>query len=506
MALPSEHISPRPAHDRVDLLLPLIVLAWTSTAVPVELRPFDWSLLTWQADPWDVFFNVVGFIPLGLALTRWGLLRGVGIAALLSGGAEISQFFMMHRHPSVPDWALNTAGAAIGLLAGLAWRIDRLTVVASARTAGLSLLGALVLVGYIGWSNWDKLWQREGSLIVSGRGAISPGCLEAYWTFDEGPAGSVFDESGSGHHGVVWGAARDEGIHGLAMSFVGDYSHIDFGSPVALRLMGSLTICAWIKAASFPDVDTAIVSSHVPGYQLDTTTDTGPRTIGFKLIDPCDNLMIRYGATALTTGAWYHLAGVYDADAQTLDVYLNGQLDNGEFLGKVAWAQHASEQPIYIGWRPDTGNSPFAGLIDDVAIYSRALTAAEIQSTMSGVSSSGQSLTPLKLTTADEILALRKKGRRDECHRSTRLGDSAWPGLAASLGTMAALFCAGLWPRRTSLMVGAGLAAGLFMLPAAVMILPRYDLWMIPLLAALGGAAVAVSIAPAGAQLNASRH
>jgi hypothetical protein len=56
------------------------------------------------------------------------------------------------------------------------------------------------------------------------------------------------------------------------------------------------------------------------GYQLDTTIDQGPRTIGFKLSDACGHLMARYGATPLALHTWYHVAGVYDAAAQTLDV------------------------------------------------------------------------------------------------------------------------------------------------------------------------------------------
>ena len=69
--------------------------------------------------------------------------------------------------------------------------------------------------------------------------------------------------------------------------------------------------------------------------------DTGPRTIGFKLDGPCGNFMARYGATALVPDTWYHVAGVYDADTRTLDVYLNGHIDNGPLIGPVdrcAWA------------------------------------------------------------------------------------------------------------------------------------------------------------------------
>ena len=44
--------------------------------------------------------------------------------------------------------------------------------------------------------------------------------------------------------------------------------------------------------------------------------------------------MFRYGATTLQPNTWYHIAGVYNAANQTLDVYLNGVLDNGQLSAR----------------------------------------------------------------------------------------------------------------------------------------------------------------------------
>ena len=114
---------------------------------------------------------------------------------------------------------------------------------------------------------------------------------------------------------------------------------VDLGNPTALQLTGSMTISAWINSAGYPGDDAAIVSKRTgprSGYQLDTTVDKGPRTIGFKLTSSTGGQMFRYGATSLQTGTWYHVAGVYDATAKTLHVYLNGQLDDGPLQGTVA--------------------------------------------------------------------------------------------------------------------------------------------------------------------------
>jgi hypothetical protein len=80
---------------------------------------------------------------------------------------------------------------------------------------------------------------------------------------------------------------------------------------------------------------------------------------------------------------WYHVAGVYNATAQTLTVYLNGQPDNGTLVGTVTTTQRGSTLSVAIGRKAADTGFEFKGRIDDVRIYNRALTLAEIQADMS---------------------------------------------------------------------------------------------------------------------------
>ena len=121
---------------------------------------------------------------------------------------------------------------------------------------------------------------------------------------------------------------------------------------------------------------------HV-GYQLDTTIDRGPRTVGFKISDAAGNTVARYGATTLGTNTWYHVAGVYDATNRTMQVYVNGELDNGALVGTIPASQPSSTPNVNIGQRPGApGNYNFAGVLDDVRIYNRALSLNEIKADM----------------------------------------------------------------------------------------------------------------------------
>jgi len=74
------------------------------------------------------------------------------------------------------------------------------------------------------------------------------------------------------------------------------------------------------------------------------------------------------------------VAGVYNATARTLDIYVNGVLDDGTLLGTVPSSQVNTNVNVNIGRR--TGGFYFNGLIDEVRIYNRALTASEIQTDM----------------------------------------------------------------------------------------------------------------------------
>ena len=110
-----------------------------------------------------------------------------------------------------------------------------------------------------------------------------------------------------------------------------------------------------------------VVALRNGGFQLDATVDTGSRTIGFKLTNSSSGDMIRYGATTLQPNTWYYITGVYDAAAQTLHVYLNGQLDDGQLVGTVTATQQTSSLDVEIGQRPgNPGTFEFNGRIDEV--------------------------------------------------------------------------------------------------------------------------------------------
>ncbi len=235
----------------------------------------------------------------------------------------------------------------------------------------------------------DGAGNLSGYSSVASATTLSAGEVQGRvgaYAFDEGAGTTAADSSGNNNTGTLNGATwTTAGKIGNALFFNGTSAYVDLGNAVTLQLTGSMTLSAWINSAAFPGNDAVIVSKKASGelgYQLDTTVDTGPRTIRIKFTDATGSVTSRYGATVLQLNQWYHVAGVYDAQAQTLNAYLNGVLDNGTLLGTVTSTQLNSPLNVNIGRRPGASGYEFNGTIDEVRIYNRALSQAEIQADM----------------------------------------------------------------------------------------------------------------------------
>jgi len=468
----------RPA-EGISLKWPVIVLVLAAAAIPIELRPWGIAPLDFGVEVVDVLENIAGFIPVGIVLAELGFLRAVGAASLLSTFAEICQFVMAHRDPSAIDVVSNVIGAILGAAISKRWGIQSPVLKINRRIGLAAAVLAFAVAGGV--------WATSGK-APSARGVRLPGTLEANWKFDEDSGRIALDSSGHDLHGKFKNEPkRTGGVLGGAVSFDGKKDYIDFGQSSALRLVRSMTISAWINSTAFPNDDAAIVSQRHRdfGYQLDATIDGGPRTIGFKLTNACGDPMERYGATPLVLGTWYHVAGVYDADAHTLDVYLNGQLDNGSLLGTVTGEQHSSRSAVYVGRGSDSGFE-FAGSIDNVHIYSFALTKAEIAADMRGGAIDRTAVQHVADPGYQEV-SCRILSDQEDARRI--------PAAAAMVGVLVAVACFGLWPSAGALLcLTVSFAAGLALLPATSSNLPLLGLWMMPLLSLAGAASVAGSV------------
>ena len=207
--------------------------------------------------------------------------------------------------------------------------------------------------------------------------------MVAAYNFNEGSGPNITDASGNGITGSIQGATwTTGGRYGNALSFNGSTDYVDLGNPTLLQITGSTTWSAWVKAAANPADDGQIIakSDASTGWQLKTSPDTGPQTFAVAVSGAVGSRVQRYSTTVRSLNVWYHVAGVYNATAGTLDIYVNGVRDNGVLSGTVPASQVNSTVNVNIGRR--SGGLNFNGIIDDVRIYNRALSQQEIQTDM----------------------------------------------------------------------------------------------------------------------------
>lgn len=227
-----------------------------------------------------------------------------------------------------------------------------------------------------------------GSLPVSDR-ANCPRGMVAYWTFDAASGDTVYDVFG-GNNGKTFGPYRaEDGKVGSAMDFAG-HDYIEIKDRPALRLDKAFTVEAWIKYRSidYSNSGSRIFSKWFAGYQfMIGGHDNHNSNLAAYIYRTGKEPWIR-GNQPLTAGEWHHIAITYDGSAAVF--YINGHMDKEiGTSGNIV----TSEATAYIGWDPEavTGyHSPIDGLLDELAVYGRALEPAEIAAHYdSGLAGSG---------------------------------------------------------------------------------------------------------------------
>ena len=213
-----------------------------------------------------------------------------------------------------------------------------------------------------------------------------PTGLVAGYKFNEGNGRIVNDASGNGITGFIFGATwTTRGETGYALDFDGSSDYVDLGNPPLLQITGSMTCSAWVEAAANLANDGQIVakSNDAAGWQLKTSHDTGPQTFAVAISSGSGRVQ-RYSKTIRSLNVWYYVTGVYNAAAGTLDIYVNGVLDNGVLGGAIPASQVDAPVNANIGKRTSVhgGGYCFNGIIDNVRIYNQALSQAEIQADM----------------------------------------------------------------------------------------------------------------------------
>jgi len=207
-----------------------------------------------------------------------------------------------------------------------------------------------------------------------------PKRLIAWWKFDRQDTQQVRDHSGNDLHGRLVGDACivSDPERGDILSLDGKGDFVDCGRDVRFNLTDTLSICAWIKPRVLNKKHQALISNGDKGWILNRQAYTNRMQFvcyGIQKAEPQGSLWADLGGQGeVSDGRWHHLVGVYDGSR--LSVYLDGEPD--ATIGATGRVR-TNDRPVFIGENSEETNREWDGLIDDVRIYSYALSAEEIR-------------------------------------------------------------------------------------------------------------------------------
>jgi hypothetical protein len=215
-----------------------------------------------------------------------------------------------------------------------------------------------------------------------------------HWPFDEGSGYVTADVSGNANDGVIW----TDGVSwstdtptgtGYSLEFAGKLGAVQIGDPDILKIVGDITLAAWVKTGPATESwQNIIVKGHGQAageivMRVDGQTGKHDGTqIWCGSYDGNDHMVQSYTLSDLEFNTWIHVVGVYSTANQTWYLYFNGDEVN-ELVDPVGAV--SVDRGWAIGARalaPD-GTYPseryFEGLIDDVRIYDVALTEDDVK-------------------------------------------------------------------------------------------------------------------------------
>jgi hypothetical protein len=212
--------------------------------------------------------------------------------------------------------------------------------------------------------------------------------LVGWWKLDDGDGNVATDSSSYSHHGTVetntvnveWVAGRDDVNYALDF----DGGRVLVPDSQELRPLHQVSAATWIKYSEAQDAARVVVKGpdNKESYALEIG---GNDKLVFYVRDGNDPNVgdyPQYSAEsdngALDRDEWIHVAGTYDGNS--VKTYINGELvaENNDANSNVIPFLSQDTNDLAIGNRSEATNRAFNGIIDDVRVYDRGLTAAEI--------------------------------------------------------------------------------------------------------------------------------
>lgn len=212
--------------------------------------------------------------------------------------------------------------------------------------------------------------------------------LISCWEFDETAGTTAYDSTANNHDGTIVNATINQtGKLNTAYLYNGTSSQINFTSASAFQNLPAVTVSAWVKINSISSVDryrSIVTKLHstwaIPYYQFHLRLREG----SYKIFEFDVGTSSNYAGTSTpinsaTINLWHHVVGTYNGTTGVANIYLNNVSGNSGSISEGGNTGNAVSN-LTIGDDDDKLSTfqNWNGLIDQTAIWNRALTTDEI--------------------------------------------------------------------------------------------------------------------------------
>ncbi len=220
-----------------------------------------------------------------------------------------------------------------------------------------------------------------------------------WWKFDESSGTVASESSGYANPGTLnylyngyptWQPTGGK-INGGLKFDGGSAQYVQVNDAASLDLATSFSVSAWVYLTALPgagQIARIVDKEAAVGTNYELNIDNGyfgsglGFTLSYNSAGCCDDNYVKY-VTSISTNTWYNVTAVYDSVAQTQTMYINGAASATHSVAGLP-PQAGAGNPLYMGSR--SGNDALSGVLDDVRVYNRALSASEVSAIYSGVS------------------------------------------------------------------------------------------------------------------------
>ena len=205
--------------------------------------------------------------------------------------------------------------------------------------------------------------------------AATPGLVAAY-AFSEGVGASTADASGAGNNATVSGASwTGSGRYGSALGFDGVNDWVTVADHASLDLTTGLTLSAWVRPTSTSGSRLVMFKENGATFAYALYSSSGGRPMA--TIVTAGTQKKATASSALPVNTWTHLAMTYSGTRLLL--FVNGVRSASK---STTGAMPNSTGPLRIGGTAVSPSQWFAGTLDELRVYNRALSETEIQADM----------------------------------------------------------------------------------------------------------------------------